>query len=53
MIKKSRERRGQVVDSTGESGHGRSHLKSKLNLNVEKEPDRDYSPWACEELDTT
>lgn len=37
MIKKSRERRGQVVDSMGESGHGRSHLKSKLNLNVEKE----------------
>lgn len=37
MIKKSRERRGQVVDSMGESGHGRSHLKSKLNLNVENE----------------
>lgn len=25
------------MDSMGESGHGRSHLKSKLNLNVEKE----------------
>ena len=37
MIKKSQERRGQVVDSMGESGHGRSHLKSKLNLNVENE----------------
>ena len=23
------------MDSMGESGHGRSHLKSKLNLNVE------------------